>query len=525
MNQNLVEVLRFWARWQPAKVAVHCEGVEYTWSELDQRTDELSAGLAAAGVGRGDVVALVTTNCLEFVEVLFATLKVGGTVAPLNIRWTGRELAHPLRDSAAKIIVTEKRFLDRMSVVAEELPEIAIYSRDGGDVLALDTLRSKGSCSPHMDIEPDATAFLVYSSGTTGFPKGALVTHAGVISAGIAKVIPNGLTPDDRLLVTNPLVYTSGCLTKFMETGFMAGAASYLVSEFDPESTLDHIERHKITTMSSVPIIMERMLASPTFDKRDLSSLKRVWIGGAPVSPALLSAWNEQNVPLIQAYGLTEISGACVLILHPDEAWSKAGFAGRPMLFHEVKIARADATTAEVGEVGQVLLRGPAVMKAYLNLPKETASTLVDGWLCTGDLGFVDADGYVKIVDRRNDLIISGGMNIYPAEIERALSGLTNVDELAVIGVADQKWGNVPLMVVPDTSQIDREELALLCQQELADYKRPRAMVSFGGPLPRTLSGKIEKGALRRKFEALPTDAVALSGSRDKAKSGSQPAL
>ncbi|MGW4338579.1 class I adenylate-forming enzyme family protein [Rhodococcus koreensis] len=525
MHQNLVEVLHYWARWQPARVAVHCDRVELTWAELDRRTDELASGLASAGVGKGDAVAIVTQNCLEFVETLFATLKVGGIVAPLNTRWTGKELAHPIQDSAAKVIVTERKFLERMAVLGELVPGLRIFSRDGGSGVAhLDELRTSGGTAPGVQIESDCTAFLVYSSGTTGVPKGALVSHDAIIAAGIAKVIPNGLTPDDRLLVTNPLVYTSGVLTKFMETGFMAGSASYLVSDFDAESTLDHIEQYRITNLSSVPIIIERMLASPTFPDRDLSSIKRIWVGGAPVSLTLLDECSSHGITLIQAYGLTEISGACVLILHPDEARLRAGFAGRPMLFHEAKIARPDGAAADVGEVGQVLLKGPAVMKAYLNLPEATAQSIVDGWLVTGDLGFMDADGYIKIVDRRTDLIISGGMNVYPAEIERALSSLRGVEEVAVIGVADPKWGSVPLLVVPDTTAVDSEELRELCNLELADYKRPRAMVSFGGPLPRTLSGKIEKSVLRRRFEALPDDAVPILRSKDRVSQASSAA-
>lgn len=526
MHQNLVEVLRYWARWQPTRVAVHCDGVELTWAELDQRTDELAAGLASTGVGKGDAVAILTRNCLEFVETLFATLKVGGIVAPLNTRWTGKELAYPIRDSSAKVIVTEQKFFDQMAVLTELVPGVRVYSRDGGlGVAHLDELRTPSGVAPAVELESDCTAFLAYSSGTTGFPKGALVSHYGVIAAGIAKVIPNGLTPDDRLLVTNPLVYTSGVLTKFMETGFMSGSASYLVSDFDAESTLDHIEQHRITNLSSVPVIIERMLASPTFPERDLSSIKRIWVGGAPVSPTLLDECSSHGITLIQAYGLTEISGACVLTLHPDETRSRAGFAGRAMLFHEAKITRADGSTADAGEVGQVVLKGPAVMKGYLNLPEASAQSLVDGWLMTGDLGFMDANGYIKIVDRRTDLIISGGMNIYPAEIERALSSLQDVEEMAVIGVSDPKWGNVPLLVVPDTAAVNPEELRELCRSELADYKRPRAMVSFGGPLPRTLSDKIEKSALRQRFAALPDDVVLIWPSKNRVPQASTPGL
>ena len=511
MNQNLPEVLGYWARWQPEKTAVHCAGEEYTWRELDLRTDVLAGGLSARGVGPGDVVAILAVNCLEFVEVLFAALKLGAVVAPLNIRWTGRELAHPLRDSAAKVLLTEERFAGRVHEALSTLPDLLVVTRDGGDGFTpLDALRDGRTPPPAVDVAPDATAFMVYTSGTTGFPKGVLISHSNVIYAGIAKVVPNGLTPDDRLLVTNPLAYTSGCLTKFLQTGFMAGAASYLVDEFDAESTLEQIERHRITTMSSVPVIVERMMASPSFGVRDLSCLKKIWVGGAPVPPSLLAAWHDRGIPLVQAYGLTEVSGACVLSLHAGEAGSKAGFAGRAMLFHSVRIARPDGSTAEPGEVGQILIKGPAVMKGYHGLPEESRAALAGGWLHTGDLGLRDDEGYIKIVDRSGDMLISGGLNVYPAEIERALAGLSGVEELAVIGVSDPRWGQVPLMVVPDAARVDRDALVLRCRSALADYKRPSAVVGFGGPLPRTLSGKIEKNLLRQRFKDVPSDAVRL---------------
>ncbi len=507
---TLSEMLRYWADLRPDHLAVTIEGQELTWAELDRSSDAIAAGLAARGIGERDVIAILTENCLEFIEVTFAALKLGAIVSPLNIRWTASELLYPLQDSGARLMIASEVFAEKVAIVSEKLPHLQTYFVTASGQGSFDELRATSEPTPAWRGEGSDVAFVCYTSGTTGFPKGSLITHEGILAAGVAKALAAGITWRDKLLIVNPLVYTSGILTKFLETAFVVGAATVITRGFHPAEFLRLVEEEGITMTSAVPVILEAVMHNEAFATTDLSTLSIVWAGGAAVSEALLLTWRSRGVPLMQAYGLTELSGASGILLSPEDAEARPTSAGRPVLFHKVRIVESDGTECERGEIGEIAIRGPAVMKGYLNRPEQTAETIRDGWLHTGDMGRMDAEGYIYIIDRRKDLIISGGINTYPAEIERVLSGRLGLDELSVIGIPDERWGQVPVLLVPQVEQVDVPELIALCEAELADYKRPKYLIDVGGPLPRTLSGKVDKNDLRDRFGAPPADAIAL---------------
>lgn len=280
-----------------------------------------------------------------------------------------------------------------------------------------------------------------------------------------------------------------------------------LESDFNVDRYLDVIQRHRVTAMTTVPVIWERLLRSPEIDSADLSHVISAAVGGAPVSLSLIEAYRARGVALIQSYGLTEASGL-VATIHSEDAMRHIGWASRAIAGTKIRIGDEQGNTLPFGETGEIMVKGPHVMREYWRKPDVTAETIVDGWLRTGDVGMMNEDGFLKLVDRSKDMLISGGINVYPAEIEKALAGVEGISELAVIGVPDSEWGEVPMVVAHGTG--DRGAVIQALEQAgnetLAKFKRPRHIVFIDEPLPRTLSGKISKPSLR---EAFPTAAGA----------------
>ena len=508
MQQNLAGLVRYWAAYRPDHVAVHFEGREVTWRELDARSTALARGIVTSGVRPGDGIGILMGNRLEFIEATIAAWKARAFVVPLNIRWTASELSHPLDDAEIRLVVTEQRFADVLAQAMSPGREIAVVSADSAeDWPTLDRICASG---PALE-EPgsDDLAFLFYTSGTTGFPKGVPITHGNAIASALAVALADGVTWRDRTLVAIPMAFTGGMNT-YVREALICGATLVLARVFDPEHVMRLASQQRATVWSSVPVIFEQVLHHPDFGKLDLSSLWLCRAAGATVTQGLLRGWQERGVMLAQGYGLTECSGGYLAILNPADGARKLGFAGRPILHTEIRVVDEHDCELPHGEPGQIIARGPSIMKSYWKQPEETARALAGGWLHTGDVGMMDEEGYVRIVDRKKDMLISGGLNVYPAEIERALATLTGLEESAVIGVSDERWGEVPALVVTDAAAVDLAALGEVCRTELADYKRPRYLIDNSGPLPRTLSGKIQKNELRERYPEVPAGALDL---------------
>jgi acyl-CoA synthetase (AMP-forming)/AMP-acid ligase II len=517
---NLAELGRRWAHVRPEQVAVRCLDRDLTYGELDRSSDDLARGLAGIGVEQGDRVGVLLLNGVELPELVVATLKLGAIAVPLNVMLTASELAPIVTDAGCSVVVTEEALLPNLQQASEQLPDLQVFTLTGvAGTKPLDDLRVTGPSGPAgaprpiADVDESAPAFICYTSGTTGIQKGAVLTHGSIRPAAVAKILAEGLTYHERMLVPVALVYTGAIISCFMQITYYLGATLVLERNADPDHLLEVIEHERITVMTGVPVVYERMAASPTFADRDISSLRSVTAGGAPVSLDLLQAFQAKGVPMLQCYGMTECSGLAS-ILDFGDAVDHIGFAGLPVLGTTITIRDAAGREVPRGEVGEVCIRGPHVMSGYWNRPDLSAETVVDGWLHSGDLGFHDEDGFLKLVDRKKDMLISGGHNVYPAEIERALGALTTVDELAVIGVADERWGEVPLLVVSSgrDPELVAEEVRSVCRTELARYKWPKYVVALTGPIPRTFSGKVSKPTLREQFAQVPPSAIALSG-------------
>jgi O-succinylbenzoate-CoA ligase len=507
MRTNLGLFLEKRARLSPGVEAlVEVErGLRLDYAELDRRANRVAHALRELGVAPGDRVALLLMNGVEYLETYFGLAKLGAVMVPLNWRLVAEELAFILGDSGAKLLIHDAEFdavaaeLRARATPAEHFVRAAGGLPPSGDALDYDALRSAASDARlEPTAGPDDLLFIMYTSGTTGAPKGAMHTHGSMAAASLTINLTADLRYRDRYLQMLPLFHV-GALTP-ATAAVHRGASLVLMRGFDPRRVFPVIEAEAITTGLAVPAMLNFMLAAGNADRHDHSKLRWLMSGAAPVPPALIERYAALGIEIHQVYGLTETCGPACLI-SPEEALARIGSTG-PAFFHtDVRVADEGGRDVAPGEVGEVLVRGEHLMKGYWNRPEATAEALRDGWLHTGDLATLDKDGFVTIQDRKKDMIISGGENIYPAEVEALLARHPQVLECAVIGQPSERWGETPLAVVvakPGASLAARDLIGF-CEGKLARYKLPKA-VEFVDEIPRNPTGKVLKRLLRERF-------------------------
>ncbi len=476
-----------------------------SYLELNARCNRTAHALADLRVGKGDRVALLMMNSVEFLESFFAIAKLGAICVPLNWRLVPDELAFILKDSGATVLLYGAEFANGVADLhargAEGTDlrewvcvgdERADFAR-GYDELTADAPEDE----PEIGAWDDDELYIMYTSGTTGLPKGAVHSHDTALWASVTINMTADTRYADRYLVSLPLFHV-GALTPI--TGNVhRGLTSVVVRAFDPGETWQLIEREKITAMLAVPAMLNFMLQVPQKDSVDYSTLRWCMSGAAPVPVSLIEAYDQLGIEIHQVYGLTESCGPACLI-SPEDAIAKAGSTGKAFFHTEVRVVDAEGREVEPGEVGEVIIAGRHVMKGYWNRPEATAETIRDGWLHSGDLAACDKEGFVYIQDRKKDMIISGGENIYPAEIENVILSHPGVREVAVIGQESAKWGESPLaVVVPADPSLTAEAVLAHCDGKLARFKLPRG-VEFIDEIPRNPTGKVLKRLLRERF-------------------------
>ncbi len=502
---HLAEIGRYWAAIRPDDVGLRFEGRDFTWAEIDGRTDELAAGFAALGVGAGDRVGVLMGNRPEWCETAMAALKLDAIVVPMNVRFTAGEVAFVADDADCRLIVSEAAF----DAALARLGDRRVVLADDLDAHRLDAHRGDGAASTQAPVAPDATdmaAFICYTSGTTGDPKGAILTHGSWNAGSQGWAQAMALGPADRILLPFPLAFTGG-LAVWLFT-YWAGGCTVLERAFEPGRALELIETERITGLFAVPVIFQTMIDHPHWTQTDMSSWRVASSGGAAVPESLIRSVQARGVPMAQGYSLTEASAAGT-VLPPRDALRKLGSAGLPVMHGRLMVADEDDQPVGAGQIGEILVGGPQNMAGYWNRPEESDAALRNGWLHTGDLGRLDEDGYLYVVDRVKDMLISGGLNVYPAEIERLLASLPGVSELAVIGVPDARWGETPAVIaVGDASTVTPAAVLAACAGELADFKIPRYLVVRDEPLPRNMSGKLLKRELQVDYRDLPATAA-----------------
>jgi fatty-acyl-CoA synthase len=483
----------------PDRLAVVYDDQEWTYRQLYERVLRLAHGLRRLGVRHGDRVAYLGPNHPAVLETLFAAGVIGAVFVPLNMRLAGPELAYNLSDSGTDVLVYAPGQADVVAAIRDgvgvrEFVALAGSNRDTGYE---ELIASSGTDPIDEPVGLDDTCLIMYTSGTTGHPKGAVLSHGNITWNSINVLVDIDLASDEVTLVVAPLFHTAGLNMTCLPT-LLKGGTVVIMPAFDPAAVLDLIGTRRVTYMFGVPAMYNAIAADPAFADTDLSSIRQINCGGAPVPDATIQTYLRRGLAFSQGYGLTETSPGA-LYLARDMSAAKAGTAGKPHFFTDVRVVGPDLTEVGPGEKGEIVIAGPNVMRGYWGRPDATAEAFsADGWLHSGDVGSPDSDGYIAVVDRIKDMIISGGENIYPAEVEGVLYDHPAVAECAVIGVTDDRWGEVGRAVValkPGAAASPEDILGFL-RDRLASYKIPKSVV-FVDALPRNAAGKLLKSALR----------------------------
>ncbi|OFE14243.1 o-succinylbenzoate--CoA ligase [Humibacillus sp. DSM 29435] len=500
---SLAEVLARSARRTPDRVAVQFGPETLTYAALDQRVNRLALELEARGLGKGDRMLLVAGNSDAFVVALYAGLRLGAIVVPVNPRSAAPEIDYFVTDSGAKLLLFGPELTQNIQAWRDlpdrtgDLPALALGAAPGFDDVLASSLHQLAD-PVDVEVREDDDALIIYTSGTTGKPKGALFDQHRVLWVGINTAFGLGLREGERMLHVAPL-YHSAALNMLLIGGMSYGATHVILPAFDPEKVLETLERERITMFFGVPTMYTFLLRSPSIGTRDLSSLRVCMYGAAPMpattAQAIVAALPGATV--IQACGLTEGGPGGILLQH-DEVLAQPSASGRTAIPNtEVRIVDLDDHDVPPGGVGEMLLRGETVMKGYWGKPEATEEATRDGWLHTGDLALIDADGYITIVDRMKDMIITGGRNVYSAEVESALAGHPAVGDITIIGRPSDDYGETVVAVVTprDGATITLEELREFGKPLLSPHKLPRDLVL--AEIPRNPSGKILKHRVR----------------------------
>ncbi|WP_420132086.1 acyl-CoA synthetase [Rhodopseudomonas sp.] len=474
-----------------------------TYRALDERVDRLAAHLDGLGVGRGDRVAVLAANTTDTLEVQFACFRLGAIFVPLNVRLTVHELAFIVGDAAPRVLAHDADF----AAMAGELqgkcsvPHLLQF----GEAYEA-AIKAASRLGRAEAVALDDVSTIMYTSGTTGKPKGAMITHGMTFINAVNLGIPTFISQRTVFLCVMPLFHTGG-LNCYTNPVLHAGGTVILMRAFDPAETLRLIGDASIglTHFFGVPSIYQFMCQHPAFASTDLSRLQVAGVGGAPMPVPLLKIWQDRGCVLMQGYGMTETSPA-VLMLDADDAARKAGSAGKPVLHADLKIVGPDGEPVPPGEMGELWVKGPNITPGYWNRPDANRTSFTDGWLHTGDAARVDDEGFYYIVDRTKDMYISGGENVYPAEVEDVLYQLSEIAEAAVIGAPDPQWGEtgVAIVAVKRGQQLPESTLHAHCRERLARFKCPQRVI-FVEALPRNATGKVHKPTLRERFLARET--------------------
>ena len=512
-----VRFLRYAQQQFSGKTAVVCGDERFTYAQFADRTARLAGALRRAGVKPGDRVAFLSTNCHRLLEAYYGVLEAGAVLLPMNIRLNPQELAYILNDSGAKLLFLESQFLGMVSSFRQSVPVesfIMLDSKPQEPWLAAQNYEEMlAQAEPWradiMSFDEEALAELFYTSGTSANPKGVMLTHRNVYLHGLTVAINFSASKDTIELHTIPLFHANGWGVAHSLT--FVGATHVMIHKFDPVEVFRLIERERVQACSLVPTMATALVNCPERSKYNLSTLERITLGGAAASPTLVREVEEKiGCTCYSGYGLTETAPVLTtakmkagLNWQGEQRYASQAMTGYAIPGVEVRVVDSSGNDVprDGQAIGEVIARSDGVMKGYWNQPEASAQALRDGWFHTGDMATINADGYLLIVDRAKDIIISGGENISSLELEKVLAAHPNVYEAAVIPVPDQRWGEVPkaLVVLKPGTAGTEQELLDFCRSRLAHYKCPRS-VEFLDALPKTGTGKILKRDLRKKY-------------------------
>jgi long-chain acyl-CoA synthetase len=511
---SIVDGLKTTVAATPDKIASVANQARYTFRQLDERINRLSSALAGLGLRRGERVAILALNHSRYLELYYGIPQLGAAVVPINFRIPPSEVKYIIEHSEAVALAVDDTLMPLIDALRPQLASVKHFISIGDaprpDYLMYEALLEKGSkdfCAP--DVGDDELLGLFYTSGTTAEPKGVMLTHHNMLSNikhSNSVAVPQ---PDDVFLHTAPMFHLADGAAVF--NNIAHGVTQAYLSRFDPTEVLEAIQRERITTTVLVPTMINFLLQHPKIEEYDLSSLRQVTYGASPIAPETLRrAMTIFGCRFGQGYGLTEASPLLTVLLPEDhqaaledeKAEKRLASCGRPVQGVEVRVVKDDGTEVPPGEVGEIIARGPNIMQGYWKRPADTAMAVRDGWLYTGDLATVDEDGYLYLVDRKKDMIVSGGENVFSTEVEAVLYMHPAVKEAAVIPVPDPEWGERvhACVSLKEGATLMLEALEEFCRPHLPSYKIPRSLEIIAGELPKGGTGKILKKTLREKY-------------------------
>ena len=502
----------------PQRTAIVFEGERYTFRELSERVNRLANALLNLGVEKGDRVAIIQVNCNQCLEAYYAVARIGAIFVPLNFRARSDELTHMLNNSKASLLLVGEQYVDLVDSIRQDTPSVKHFIPIGcmreGMLNYEELLASSSPEGVSTEVEDDDVTMIIYTSGTTGIPKGVPLTHNSFSIYVLKNVIPADPDIEETNILTVPLFHVAGVQAALAAT--YGGRTLAIIRQFDVKEWMETVQRERASRAMLVPTMLKRIIDDPDFSKYDLSSLKVITYGAAPMPFEVIKKAIEvfPGVMFINAFGQTE-TASTITILGPEdhiitgdeeEREKKlrrlASSIGRPMDDVEMKIIDRDGSDLPPGEVGEIVARGPRVMTGYWKCPDETAKAITkEGWLHTSDMGYMDEEGYFYLVGRSDDLVIRGGENISPREVENILYAHPAVEDAAVIGVPDPEWGQVPraVVVLKNGKTATADELIEFCRGRLASFKRPGSVV-FVDELPKTNTGKVLMRVLRERY-------------------------
>lgn len=507
MKTNIGLFLAKRARLDPDRIGFIFEDQELSFRAMNARANRAAHAFLGLGVAPGDRVGLLLANSLEFLDCFFGLAKIGAIVVPLNWRLTSPELAFIANEAGIRALAYGVEYANTVDALRGLLAPITYVAV--GEAAASDqgyaTLAALAS-----DAEPEPVGdgadplVIMFTSGTTGKPKGAVLSHDNLFYDSCTVALSTDWRWGDRVLIALPLFHIGALIYAVINAH--VGATTVLMKAFDPAGFLRTLQDRRINSFLAVPAMLHFMLQVPRIQDTDLSSVRWALCGTAPVPVPLIQAWTRFGIAIQQVYGLTECTGGAA-VLSAERALDKIGSTGLPMFHTDIRVVDLNDKDTPPGEVGEIIIRGPHVMREYWNDPRATADTLIDGWLYTGDLGRLDEDGYLYVVERKKDLVISGGENIYPAEVESVLTEMPQFAEVAVIGIPDPAWGEVVCAVgrLKEGQTLTLEQVVAHCTGKLGKYKIPKKLILSEHPLSRNPTGKLLKRLLREKYAAAST--------------------
>ena len=497
---NITEILKKTAERLPDKIAYYFNDRGTTFKELQDMSDACALGLQQKGLRKGDRVAIFTFNSLEFIIAWFGTVKLGAVVIPINIMLKARESKYILENAEVNALIVHQTQIDMINTFLAELPflkNIVVIGKEPAEFTSFtDLCALRPPQDLTVDCAPDDTATMIYTSGTTGFPKGAMLTHGNLYSNVRGLITVLNLQEETVRVSVTPFFHAMGLTVSILAVA-MLGSTVVSQAKLDFVEFLKANEKYRATVVSGAPALHYLLVSDPRTDQYDLSLWKIAMSGSAPLPVEVIRKFEAKfGIPMVEAYGLTEVTTAATS--NPYDGVRKPGSVGLPLPELEVKIFDDQDRDLPAGKIGEIVIRGPAVMKGYYNNPQATEETLKDGWLHTGDVGYQDEDGYLFIVDRKKDMIICSGYNVYPREIEELLHSHPAIHEAAVIGMPDPKRGEIPMafVVTKPGETVSEDALIQFCRDNLASYKVIKA-VKFIEALPRNPNQKVLKRELR----------------------------